>query len=160
YEATAFTRDMLHGRQPCRTVVCRWSAIHGDILGVHCHAQQGHVVFPAYDCAHFAHWRVKHRQSGAISITPHYSLSCGGHQLSMLAQQCAIGTEIEHSAIEGSEFALDNTDYNERIRLLGTMPDSLRFRARNSNRTREVASKIVPSFLGTNSHHDAKPIAF
>src|SRR5690606_14177057 len=102
----------------------------------------------------------KHRQSGASSITPYYSLSCGGHQLSMLTQQCAVGTEIEHSAIEGSEFALDNTDYNERIRLLGTMPDSLRFRARNSNRTREVASKIVPSFLGTNSHHDAKPIAF
>ena len=101
---------MLHCGQPGVAVVGGRGAIKLDPLGVHVHAQERHVVFPADHGTEPADGGLKDWHRRAVSLPPRDPFGRGGHQLAMLAHQMAVRSKEENRAVERAPATLDHAD--------------------------------------------------
>ena len=117
--AAALLGDVPHRRHPHIGVVPRRRQEHVDALLVHRDARERHVVLPADQAADVSERRVDHRERGAVALAPHEALAAGRHQLAVLAQQVAVGTEVEERVVDRPRGALVHRDREEAVVLAG-----------------------------------------
>ena len=78
------------------------SQIEFYTLLIHGCSGKGHIVFPAYQCAHLSVRSIHNGESAAVVLTPDITLGTGRFQLSVAAEECSVGTEEQHTAMESS----------------------------------------------------------
>ena len=117
YEATSLDGDVADSGEPRVAGVGGRCAIELDALAIHGGAEQGHIVFPADDCAEFAEWSRKYGQGRAVAIAPDEALRSGRHELAVLAEESAVRGEKEDGAIESACVALYDT--NDEMNVVG-----------------------------------------
>src|SRR4029077_4491145 len=100
--ATSFDGDVAYGSEPGVAGIGGRRAIELDALGIHSGAKQGHIVFPADDCAELTQRSHKYGQGRAVAIAPDEALRSSRHELAVLAEESAIRREKEDGAIESA----------------------------------------------------------
>ena len=124
-----------------------------DTFGIHSGAEQGHIVFPADDCAEFAEWGRKYRHGRAVAVAPDQALRSGRHELAVLAEESTVWGEKEDCAIESSCIAFHHT--NDQINVVGVSSsrEMIEGRAGNVEAAFPVTTKVFTARISARPHY-------
>jgi len=156
HEATSLDGDVADSGEPRVAGVGGRCAIKLDTLGIHSSAEQGHIVFPADNCAEFAEWCRKYRHGRAVAVAPYEALRSGRHELAMLAEESTVWGEKEDCAIESTCIAFHNA--NDQINVVGVSNsrEMIEGGTGNVDAAFPVTTKVFTSRICTRPHYGSE----
>ena len=155
--AAALAGDVPHGRDPtvARGERGRGPDVHA--LAVDVEPGQRHVVLPAGQARQPPVRGVDDRQGGAVAHAPHGALGAGGHQLAVLAEQSAVGSEIQGGVVDRGavRFAFVHPDHQVRAGLASGGGEGVGDRAGHNDGL--VDQQRVPIAVAVPDRHGVDP---
>ena len=133
--AASLPGDVPHRRDPAVTPRERRRHPHVDTLGVEEEASERHVVLPADQPADAPEGRLVGVERRPITLAPHRSLRSGRHQLAVLAEELAVGIEVQQRVVDRAARRLSFVDADHQIdtRFPGRRPEAIGGLARHDD---------------------------